>query len=179
MSVTDRLYRRILMHTASVTIKATDDTGNVHKVQGAVRGTPEVIDNIQTLNLFGFASHAPVGSDALVIFGQGERSNGAIIATANQKARPRNQKPGETTIHTDDGTSIVLHVGGTIEIITANKVTITCPLVEISGDLHVKGAVIAGYGGSDQVGVQTHRHTQGSDGHGDAEVPTNPPVAGS
>jgi hypothetical protein len=27
--------------------------------------------------------------------------------------------------------------------------------------------------------LETHRHSQGSDAHGDAEVPTNPPLAGS
>lgn len=50
--------------------------------------------------------------------------------------------------------------------------------VQIIGDLHVSGAVIAGYGGSDAVGLQTHVHTQNPDAHGDAEVPTNPPTPG-
>lgn len=49
----------------------------------------------------------------------------------------------------------------------------------ITGDLHVTGAVIAGYGGSDQVGLQTHRHPQGNDSHGDAEQDTDAPVPGS
>ena len=135
MSAVDRLYRRVLMHTAAVTISSTDDSGPVHKVQGKVRGTPETIDNLQTLNLFGFASHAPVGSDALVIFGNGDRSNGAIVATANQKARPRGQKPGEVTIHTDDGTTIVLQKGGTIVINAATKVRIVTPRLEVTGDV--------------------------------------------
>lgn len=179
MSVTDRLYRRILMHTASLTISSTNDTGPVHLVQGKIRGTPETIDNLQTLNLFGFASHAPVGSDALAMFGNGDRSNGVIVSTANQQARPRNQKPGETTIHTSDGTTIVLHVGGTIDITTATKVTINCPLVEITGDLHVDGEVIRGFGTGDSVTLGHHTHTQAPDGHGDGEEPTNPPTAGT
>lgn len=59
------------------------------------------------------------------------------------------------------------------------KVFIESPLTEATGDLHVLGAIIAGFGGGDQVGVQTHTHQQGNDGHGDAEVPTNPPTAGT
>jgi hypothetical protein len=51
--------------------------------------------------------------------------------------------------------------------------------VKIIGDLHVTGAIIAGFGGGDQVGLQTHTHNQGNDSHGDAEVPTNAPNAGS
>jgi hypothetical protein len=41
------------------------------------------------------------------------------------------------------------------------------------------GAVIAGFGGADQVTVQDHVHAQGNDTHGDGEVPTDPPTAGT
>ena len=49
----------------------------------------------------------------------------------------------------------------------------------VTGDLHVTGAVIAGYGGSDQVGVQTHTHAQPNDSAGDVEHETNKPTAGT
>ena len=49
----------------------------------------------------------------------------------------------------------------------------------ITGDLHVTGAVIAGYGGSDQVGLQTHRHPQPNDSAGDVEHDTNAPTPGT
>jgi phage gp45-like len=151
MTATDRLYRRVMMTTASVTIAATNDDGPVHLVQGKVRGTPETIDNIQTLNLYGFASHAPVGSDALVIFGNGDRSNGAIVSTANQKARPRKQQSGEVTIFTDEGDAIALRrdhnisiettgtvtvSGATLVVIQASeKVRIETPRLEVTGDV--------------------------------------------
>lgn len=48
-----------------------------------------------------------------------------------------------------------------------------------NGDLHVTGAIIAGFGTGDQVGVQTHTHHQGADSHGDSEAPTNPPTPGT
>jgi hypothetical protein len=51
--------------------------------------------------------------------------------------------------------------------------------VNITGNLHVTGAVIAGYGGGDQVTLQQHKHTQPPDGRGDTEQPTNPPTAGT
>jgi phage baseplate assembly protein V len=152
MTATDRLYRRVQMATASVTISATNDEGPVHLAQGKVRGTPETIDNLQTLNLYGFASHAPVGSDALVIFGNGDRSNGAIVATANQKARPRKQKAGEVTIFTDEGDAIALRrdhnivvstTDGTVTvegaklviIKSSEKVRIETPRLEVTGDI--------------------------------------------
>lgn len=67
-------------------------------------------------------------------------------------------------LRSDDGTTYLR--------LEAGKVT-------LKGDLHVTGAVIAGYGGGDQVGLQTHRHTQPNDSHGDTEVPTNAPTAGT
>lgn len=48
-----------------------------------------------------------------------------------------------------------------------------------SGDLKVGGNVIAGFGTGDQVGLQTHTHTQPNDSHGDTEQPTASPTAGT
>jgi phage baseplate assembly protein gpV len=85
-------------------------------------------------------------------------------------------------VELDSNNKVVNINGMDIDNINVNantKLTITCPLTQINGDLHVTGVVTAGFGGGDQVGVQSHTHTQGNDGHGDGEVPTNPPTAGS
>lgn len=47
------------------------------------------------------------------------------------------------------------------------------------GDLKTAGGVIAGFGTGDQVGLQTHHHTQPNDSHGDTEGPTAAPTAGT
>jgi phage gp45-like len=126
------------MASAAVTITSTDDTGPVHKVQGKVRGTPETIDNLQVVQLYGIASHAPIGSDAFVSFGNGDRSNGVVHATANQKARPRNQKPGEVTIFSDEGDAISLQRNNvvavktkTAKIAAETATTITSPDIKV------------------------------------------------
>lgn len=59
------------------------------------------------------------------------------------------------------------------------KISLTAPIIEVHGELRGFGAIIAGFGGGDQIGVQTHTHTQGVDGHGDAEAPTAPPTPGT
>lgn len=73
------------------------------------------------------------------------------------------------------------HAGANAQMVFRNSGTheITGATWLVTGDLHVTGAVIAGYGGGDQVGLQTHAHTQGNDGHDDAEVATNPPSPGT
>jgi hypothetical protein len=68
---------------------------------------------------------------------------------------------------------------GKVTVTAPTEVHVECPLVTLSGDLHVSGAVIGGYGGGDQVGLQTHTHTQPNDTHGDGELPTRAPTAGT
>jgi hypothetical protein len=48
-----------------------------------------------------------------------------------------------------------------------------------NGLFTASGNVIAGQGGSDQVTLQGHQHTQPNDSHGDTEQPTNAPTAGT
>ena len=141
MSVTDRLYRRILMASAGITITATNDDGPVHLVQGQVRGTPETIDNLQVVQHYGLAVHAPVGSDAFVTFGNGDRSNGVVHATANQKARPRGQQPGEVSLFTDEGDMISLRRNHNIVITTPGTVTFsgaTTVIIQASGKVRIE-----------------------------------------
>lgn len=67
-------------------------------------------------------------------------------------------------IRTTDGTLSLTFAGDTATLL---------------GNLHVTGAVIGGFGGADQVGLQTHQHDQGVDSHGDGEQRTDPPAAGT
>jgi hypothetical protein len=52
-------------------------------------------------------------------------------------------------------------------------------IATLQGNLHVTGAIIAGFGTGDQVGLQTHGHPQGADSHGDSEEPTGSPIPGT
>ena len=90
------------------------------------------------------------------------------------RSLPRKLDPPASTtsaqLRSDDGkTYLELAPGGVVNIV--------CPsdgYVQITGDLRVTGKIDAGYGGSDQVGVQTHEHSNsGGVGQG------GPPVAGT
>ncbi|HQT89695.1 MAG TPA: phage baseplate assembly protein V [Acidiphilium sp.] len=48
-----------------------------------------------------------------------------------------------------------------------------------TGQFTASQDIIAGFGGSDQVGLQTHKHDQPSDSAGDAEAITTAPIAGT
>jgi phage gp45-like len=143
MSAVDRLYTRLRMLIAPVKITATDDSGPVHRAQ--VRGfPPETIDAMPVLQLYGVASHAMTGSDAMAIFCTGDRTSGVIVATGNQQYRLRNLNPGEVALYDNGGNVVKLANNGMIEITCPGTVTITCPNVVrmVTPRLEVTGDVI-------------------------------------
>jgi phage gp45-like len=151
----DRLYRRVLMGVAPVLITATNDTGPIHKAQIRVNDTPETIDNVGVMQIYGLASHAMTGSDATAVFIHGHRDNPVIVATGNQQHRLRGLQPGEVALYDNNGTVVKLAAGGNIEITCTGAVKITAPSVTIAakdggnatvtltGDLKVSGQITA------------------------------------
>jgi hypothetical protein len=123
----------------------------------------------------------------------------AIPKVWSQKTKINNISTTNAQLRSDDGTrfveidtpnkkirsvtdTVIIELdssSGKVTVTAPTEVHVQCPLVTLSGDLHVSGAVIAGYSTGDQVGLQTHRHTQGPDSHLDAEVPTNAPTTGT
>jgi phage baseplate assembly protein V len=125
------------MAVAAVKITATDDSGSVHRAQ--VRGfPPETIDNMAVLQIYGLASHAMPGTDAVALFASGDRSNGVIIATGNQQFRLRHLKPGEVALYTDEGDKLVFERGRLVEIVSGAELRITVPLVTINASTKVR-----------------------------------------
>lgn len=146
-----RLYQRILHAIGRGRITTGSDAGSV-QLQQVQLGPDEIKDNIPRLAEFGLTSMPPVGSDAVVVFIGGDRSNGAIIATGHQASRPKNLQAGETMLYSQDGKSIYMTVDGgivveakgqvvtvnnatTVTINAATKVRMVTPLLEVTGDI--------------------------------------------
>jgi phage gp45-like len=130
MTAASRLYRRVMMAVMPMKITATDDSGPIHRAQ--VKGFPnETIDAMPVLQIYGLASHAMPGSDAMAIFASGDRSNGVIIATGNQKYRLRSLKSGEVALYDDGGNIVKLANNGMIEITCPHTLTINADKVII------------------------------------------------
>jgi phage baseplate assembly protein V len=154
MSEVERLWRRVRMMVAPVKITATNDTGPVHRVQARAMA-PETIDNLPVLQIYGLASHAAAGSDAVAIFIAGDRSNGMIVATGNQQFRLRGLQAGEVALYTDEGDVVKLARGRVVQITTGTKLEIVAPtvtitgkdggkaVVNLTGDIHATGTITA------------------------------------
>jgi phage gp45-like len=156
-----------MMMVGTMKITATDDSGPVHKVQA--RGfAPETIDNMPVLQIYGLASHAMPGSDAMAIFTSGDRSNGVIIATGNQQYRLRALKSGEVALYDNSGNIVKLAAGGNIEITCPTKVRIKTPRLEVTGD------IVADCDGT-KISLRDHRHKDTQPGGSLSGVPNPTP----
>jgi hypothetical protein len=80
------------------------------------------------------------------------------------------------TVEVTGGAALTLNADGSATLSFGGS-----PIFTVQGSIHATGAVIAGFGGvgGDQVGLQTHSHSQGSDGAGDSEANTSSPLAGT
>jgi phage gp45-like len=126
MSLFDKAKRAIQMVVAFATVTAdANDAGPVQLVQVQMFGA-ETRDGLPNMQQFGFASSAPIGSVGVAVFINGDRSNGALIASGNAALRPTGLLPGEVMIYDAFGNKFHMQQG---------KIRLTTPLLEVTGDI--------------------------------------------
>jgi len=114
----DRLTRRILMMVTPVRITTTDDTGLIHTAQVGVSNTPEILDKVPVAHYYGFHANVPPDTDAIAIFGFGNRANPMIVGHNNTQYRPKNYKAGEVSLYSMWGDSVKLGENNTHTVTT-------------------------------------------------------------
>ena len=110
-SAITRLWRRTLLMIGVARVTIIDDSKAAQILQLRL-GADETKDDTPRLAEYGFTSNPPEGSDAVVLFIAGERTNGVVIATNNQTVRMRNLATGEVAIHDDKGRYVLLRADG-------------------------------------------------------------------
>ena len=138
----DRLGRRVLGMVSWGRVTTGNDSGSVQSLQ-VQHNNNEVGDNRPRLAEFGFTSMPPDGSDAVVLFLGGDRSNGIVIATGNQATRMQGLASGESALYDAIGKHIYLNAGyieinaagQPVNVINASTVNVTC-----SGAVNVTAA---------------------------------------
>lgn len=165
------LQRRILNMVARATVRKTDDSGKLQKVQLAIF-KDEVRDEVDRVQNYGFTSVPKTGSDAIVVYVGGSRDHGVVIATDDGSARKKELKEGEVAVYSDEGDYILLKRGNVIEIHSKSKLAIDSPEVTISGKLTVAGTIQ----GSEvmtaaQTKLGTHMHPTAAPGSPSSPTP--------
>ncbi|WP_434777698.1 phage baseplate assembly protein V [Neisseria sp. Ec49-e6-T10] len=135
-------------------VKRVNTSGSTTKIQlAALEG--EIVQDAELMQHFGFTSHPPINSDAIVIPLGGKTSHGIIIATENGSYRVKSLKEGEVSIYNQDGASITLKKGKIIDVdctdynvkcenynVTAsNKSSFDTPNLETSKLLTAQGTI--------------------------------------
>ncbi len=107
----ERVWRRLQQVIGRGRMTLVDDSKPA-QVQQVRLGADELRDGTPRAAEYGFSSVPPVGTDVIVVFIAGERTNGVIVATNNQTFRMRNLGEGEVAIHDDKGRYVLLAAAG-------------------------------------------------------------------
>jgi phage baseplate assembly protein V len=174
----ERLWRRLLLMIGRGRITAADDTGPVQKLQLQL-GAEELKDNTPRLAEYGLASMPPAGSDAVLLFLAGERTNGVVIATGNQTWRMRGLASGEVALHDDKGQCIYLSSDGIridgggkpIQIANTPSVLFDTPQLRVTGSIVADGDVSDQGGAKSMAGM---RAAYDAHHHGSSPTTDNP-----
>ena len=151
------------------TTAPTIEDGTVSKVQ--TRFSPlQSRDRVIHLQLFGFASALPEGSDVVTVSADGNPSQTVIIASGHQSYRFTGLANGEVVVHDQFGNYIHFTNG----MVKANGPLTWTGNVKIVGNLVVTGEVTS-HDGASHVALGTHDHTNTQPGGG----VSGPPQAGT
>jgi phage baseplate assembly protein V len=157
--VLNRVVRRVLQAMGRGRVTAVNDGGVVQMLQ--VQLNPlETIDNVPRLAEFGLTSNPPDGASVAMMFIGGDRSNGVVVATGDQKSRPTGLLSGETMVYNLVGIKIYLSKAGlsidgaglpvsvsntpTVTVTAGQCVVLDTPLVHATQNLQVDGSITAG-----------------------------------
>ncbi|WP_254309085.1 phage baseplate assembly protein V [Rahnella aceris] len=82
-------------------------------------------DDVEHLEPYGFTSAPQLEAEAIALFPDGDRSHGVIIMVSDRRYRVTGLRNGEVCIYTDEGDTITLKRGRTIEVTTENYIVNT------------------------------------------------------
>ncbi len=119
----------------------------------------EVRDDVRRYQEYGLSSHPKPGSTAIAAALGGNRNHLVVVLVDGGQYRKRDLQEGEVALYHCEGDYILLKNGREIEIVSGSKVTVTAPLVELSGDLTVAGTITGGVVRTESgIGLGTHKH---------------------
>lgn len=118
-------FRHLALRIASMLgvgrITAMNDSGDTQSVQYQ---TPLEVASANRLAEFGFSSGLPVGTDVVLAFLGGDRSNPVVIATNHQGYRHADLQSGETVMYNQWGLHIKLTEKGIVIDAKGQDVTV-------------------------------------------------------
>lgn len=157
----DSIMRRINMTVGACRILNRIIEGTTPTLQVVVSGGAQM-DGMTFMQQYGFVSKPLPGADAISLFFAGDHNRGTVIASNDQRYRPKKLGDGEVAIYHKSGTTVILKNDGSVEINPSDR---KCVLngnlkvdgnIDTTGDVRASGDVTAG-----SVSLQSHKHSGG------------------
>lgn len=111
-----------------------DETGPVQRVQGEVLAG-EVLDRVERMTDYGFASRPLKGAEGLLVAVAGSRGQGVVIALGDRRFRLQLEE-GEVALHDDLGQVVHLARDG-LRLASPIRVEIEAPEVSLSAETEI------------------------------------------
>lgn len=173
-ALVDPVLHRVKTLAIRGVVRHVDDAPLAMELQVATaRG--ETSSKVPRFGHFGFHSHPPVGSEAIVLHLGGSRELPVVIADEDRRERPAGTlEAGEVGLYAAGGARLYLRADGSVEIVAPGGVTITGD-VEVAGSIEASGDVADGVGtlAALRTGYNAHTHL---DPQGGSTGPPNPTV---
>lgn len=127
------LRNRVINMVTRAVVNLVDDSHKLQEVR--VSGVEDdILEDVERFQNYGFTSVPKDGAEAIVLRLGGRGDHPVVIAVDDRRFRIGNLESGEVAVYTDQGDSIVIRRGGTVEITSATKVKLTTPVVELAGN---------------------------------------------
>jgi phage baseplate assembly protein V len=148
------LRRELRLMIARCVVSLVNSDGGVQTVQVELLDG-EVRDDVEHFESYGYTSRPHPGAEGVFVSVAGNRDHGIAVCVGNREFRLRSLETGEVAMYTDEGDFIKLGRGRKIEVVCGTKVTVTCPDVEMTGNLKVGGNIVADGDISDAGGTKS------------------------
>jgi len=161
-----RIAQRIVMGLGFGRQSADTVEANGTPTVQAVLVNGEVRDGMPFMQHYGLCSRPVPGADLVTVFQAGDRMRGVVIASNDQRCRPKALQPGEVCLYHRSGSMILLAQDGSISIAPSNG------KLSIGADVTVDGTIVAtGEVTGNGVALSSHDHTGVQTGSGTSGPP--------
>ena len=111
-------------------VVATADEAGIQRLQVAMLAN-EVRDDVRRVQQYGLTSHAPAGSEAVVVCVGGNRDRPLVIAVDDGGTRKRGLMPGEVAVYNARGDYLHLKADGEVELTCRRFVVRAAEAIEL------------------------------------------------
>lgn len=164
------LSTRLRLAISRAIIRLVDDSLKEQRVQlDILAGETRFAERYQH---YGFTSHPHKDSEAIVLSINGSRDHLVVVADGDRRYRLKNLADGEVAIYDDQGQCVHLKRDG-IYIISSQKLMVSSPNTEFTGNVNVNGSLQAS-SVADQAGTMQVMRTTYNGHHHDTATPPTP-----